>query len=321
MNSKSEYEKDWGVPQFAPPHEKQISPGQNAAFGDENVNTFLGQMPKDIPGLRIGTPENKKVIDDMISAAPVGNAMNIVSSAAPKAIQSIMTNPRKLIDMVQKGHDLLHNESSGIYNLVKEKAKNMKINVGHDILDEAHEITNSKSLERVIDNAKGGNYDSLHSLQSELGKLASKGLSSDLPSEMLKGRDYLYIRKKINDAIRNHFINSGENDLAHLLDKGSSKFAEKMQTYFEHPAIGKIVHPELRHIPRDIYGVFSEESKPMSDVINKHPGMKEIMDLLASKKNILKNIRNVGIGVPVTGGSLYGLKAGYDMFNKLMGGK
>jgi hypothetical protein len=319
MNNKSAYEKDWGVPQFAPPHQQNINSKKDEGFEDEKVSTFLGDMPRDIPGLRIGTPENKKVVDDMISSAPFSPAMNMVSNAAPKAIQSLITNPRKLVEMVQKGHDLLHNESSGIYNLVKEKAKNMKVNVGHDILDEAHEITNSKSLKKIIDKAKEGDYDSLHSLQSELGKLGSKGLSSDMPSEMLKGRDYLHIRKKINDEIRNHFINSNEGDLAHLLDKGSEKFAEKMNTYFEHPGIGKIVHPDLRHVPKDIYNVFSEESKPMGDVISKHPGMKEIMDLLSHKKNILRNLKTVGIS-SVGAGSLYGLKSGYNMLNKLMGG-
>lgn len=51
----------------------------------EMVDTFMGKMPKHMPEFETGTPENKKMINDMINAYAGGPGMQMVGEAASLA--------------------------------------------------------------------------------------------------------------------------------------------------------------------------------------------------------------------------------------------
>lgn len=333
MNNR-EFMEDWGLPEASENKKPKVTLNQNTSSpndefgtpennGQQMVDTFLGKMPKNImPQFQSGTPENKDLLKDTIENVAGIPGMNVIGKAVtkiPDIAKTLFTKvvPRKLVDIVQKGHDTLYNEVKEIYNHVKDKAKNFNINIDGNVINEAEEyLPKTRKVKRLLEDARNGNYEAIHDIQSELGNIGRSGLTSDLPSARREAQEMLDVREKINEGMKNNFILRGKNDLAHILEKGRFRHRTLKETYYDHPGVGRLVEPTMRKIPKKIINFFSEESIPMSKVLNAHPEMKEILSHAQNKEKIIKNLKKTGIGGGIFGASVgagIGAKSLFDL--------
>lgn len=293
-------------------------------FGGQIVHPEKTWMQELGEKVKVGNPEQKSALETMINTGAPGMQITGVTGEIPWAIKTLMSKvvPHKLTEIVQKGHDILSEEASGIFDFIKDKAKDMVIKLPKDLLNDAKQyLPDTRRVKSLITDAEKGSYDALHSLQSELWKLGSKGLSADLPSAVKEGHEMLDVRSRINDIIQNHFINSGENDLAHLLTKARDRYRNLKDIYYSHPGVGKLVNPDIRKIPKNIMNFFSEQSVPMQKVIEKHPEIQKMLELSKGKKQIFDILKKAGVGTVLTGGTgaaVYTAKGVYDLMTRLL---
>lgn len=310
-NDNQDFHNDWGMPEENSNISQASSINKDEWGEPENqfINTIIGKLPKNIPELKPGTEENKQLLNDMITGAALNPGMKMVGTVTtklPGIVKTLLSkvNPRNWVNSVRKGHDLLQEESSGIYDLIKNqvKKKNLNIKVDDDILNyAARHLPDTTKTRSLLKSAREGKYEAIHDLQSSLGDLGSQAKTSALTRNA--GEEMLDARNLINDAIQNNFIKYGESDLAHLLKKGRNIFRNKMETYYEHPGIGRMVRPKLRKTPKNITNFFSEESEPMANILKTHPEIKNELELLKEKENIINNIKlGAKIGIPTTVG-------------------
>lgn len=349
-NRKNEFNDDWGMPEISskikklpvannnanqpqmnvPQINKNFS-NQNNEFGkpenpnQEQVKTFLGSMPVNLMSqFRPGTEENKDLTTQLIETASGTPGMKVLGNAInkiPSVIKTLATklDPKSLVKEVQQGHDVLENVATGMYDFIKNKAKNFNIKIDENILNKAEELlAKTSKVKKMISSARGGDYNAIHDVQSELGKLGRSGIIHDLPSAQREGQEMLDVRDVINEGIKNNFISQGQNDLAHILEGARNKYRDLIQTYYKHPGIGKMVEHDQRLVPRNIIHFFSEESEPMNKIIERHPEIQRALELSKAKDDIIKNIKYAGIGVPVTGGTIAAGKYSYDILKNLL---
>lgn len=294
----------------------------------KTVNTFLGEMPRHLPELSPGTEENKSLIDSMIGAGIGSPGMKMVD-AAPKArevlsrgIKAIFKKPnaKELAYSVQRGHDKELMESSGLYNKVKNDISDRgieKFPVTKELLDEAKaNLPKTRAYDKLIGNAESGDYEAIHKLQSDLGTRGTKALGSDEFATNNIGEEMLDTRNKLNELIENHLEKTGHKDLADTLKQGREQFRKLKQNYYSHPAIAKLVHEESRKIPKNPLSIFSEESKPMKRLLEKHPEVKNALETKENAEQLLKLLKkpsSIGTALGLTGAGIYGTKTVYDL--------
>lgn len=298
------------------------------------INTMFGQMPQKSPSeiwQQMVTPENVNNLIDATAGAP---GMKVVGEGVMKlgpAIKTLFSKiaPQKLVEGVQAAHDKLLGQAQDLYNLVKDEAVKRgvnKININSDLLDEAGKsLPNTRANQKLLADASNGDYESLHNLQSDLGKKGFKNLSADTYGDRKMGEQMLDTRDKINEAIRNHFNEYGHPDLGSLLDDASNKYKTLKQIYYEaNPTIGKMVNPELREIPKNPMTAFSKQSKPMNQFLAAHPEVKDAVNLMKKKTDLgdtLKLAKNLGIGTGVVGGLGATGYGAYKLISKLLSGE
>lgn len=295
---------------------------------DQMINTIFGQMPKNMPEFKIGSPQNKELAENILESAAGAPGLNVVSKGITgfgKGIKNVLTkvNPRELALNVQKSHDKLFKESSDIYDFIAKEVVPRgvsKIDIPPEIFKEIEiNLPKTRANKLLLQEAKKGDYQALHDLQSDLFKRGTKALSSDIQAERNIGEELLDTRGKINDAIRNRFKEYGQEDLAKLLDEASGKYKKLKETYYSHPTISKLVHKESRKMPVNPLKVFSEESVPMNNLLSSHPEITKALETKKAAKDFIKKLK-IGGGVlgatGVVGGSYYGAN---KLLNYLLG--
>lgn len=250
----------------------------------------------------------------MLAGAAGKLALNL-----PQAMKMITTkiNPKEWVYGIQRAHDTAMKRAGDIYDFIKSEVKPRgvsNIEIPKDILSDAGEhLPKTGSYKNLIENAKSGDYEALHKLQSDLGKKGSKNLSGDSYADRLKGEEMMDIRDRINQAIRDKFKEHGHEDLVKLLDEANKQYKNLKETYYSHPAVGKMVHKDIRKVPKKPENVFAEESLPMSRLLEAHPEISEQMKLLSTKKKILKQLGKTGL----TLGGIEALRGAHSDVNKI----
>lgn len=231
--------------------------------------------------------------------------------------------PREAALLAQKTHDILEKEGSELFEKAKSEAKKRGVNiipVSHEFLNDILEsgyLPKSKANKALIEQAKSGNYEDLHKIQSDLWKKAKKGLGSDSLAENNFGELINDKRNELNDMIHAHFKNTGHEDISEMIKEGSNKWRDLKNTYYSHPGIAKMVDKEHgRVIPKQPMNVFSEDSDRMRSFLMKHPEIEEKVKLYKDKNAIKKVLKKLGYsaaGVGVADLGWQGAKTLKDM--------
>jgi hypothetical protein len=175
---------------------------------------------------------------------------------------------------------------------------------------------NSKTHKELIQKAKDGDYEALHTLQSSLYKKGTKGTLNSDPVIETQGENLLELRNKINDDLERDLLKEGHIDVAHILKQGKKTVAQLKNTYFDKnlpKGIGKLVHPETRLIPDNPEKLFSQNSVPMKRFLEKHPESAKHTQGIKEKEAAFKNLNSLLTKGGIAGVTTIGGKTIYDL--------
>lgn len=271
------------------------------------VNTFLGQLPKDINGQMINNPE---LIKQLIGVAGGGGETNVAGSflneIKPVTKKSIIKN-------ILGTHDALEDEATTGFQEVSKEAKNRGINkipksnlMDMDELKDYFPKTTASS--NLLGNAQTGDYDALRSVQSDLYTRGKKNLQSDFEADRNRGEEMLDRRDSINKAIQNHFLTTGNPDLAETLNKSRNNWRTLQDTYYNKnisPSIQKLVDRDIRKVPSNLTKTLNEESIPMQKLRDFHPGLEGQLKKYGLQKQISSALLKYGLSPAIIGGVMY----------------
>ncbi len=259
-------------------------------------------------------------------ALALGGAGKVAQKAAEKVPEFMSglfnsSTPELLAESVQKPHDVLQSSANELYGQVRNAIKNRNIQtpINPEIIEQVKEYfpKNARSYKDLLERAQNGDYEAIHKIQSSLYKKGTKAISSDDLAMENQGEDILDLREKINEELNNHLIQGGHLDIAHVLSQGRKLYSELQNTYFPKnlkKAIGKMVHPDIRHVPENVEKIFTENSKPMREFLERHPEVAKHVQNLVKKNKAQKRLNSLimkggGAGVATLAG-----KTIYDLF-------
>lgn len=251
-----------------------------------------------------------------------GKVANKVEEKLPAFMRGLTSKStaEELVQSVQKPHDLLQGTADKLYGEVRSAIKKRDINIPikEEYLSKAREILpNTRATSKLIDRAKSGDYDAVHDLQSHLYKKGTKGLSSDDIALENQGEEILDLRSKINEDLENHLIQKGHADVAHVLRQGKKAYKQLMDTYYSpnlRKGISKMVQSDLRLVPENPEKLFSENSVPMKNFLEKHPGAVKHAQGIREKKKAMKNLDSLFKKTAGIGGATFIGKTIHDLF-------
>lgn len=262
-------------------------------------------------------------------ALALGGAGTVAAKAIGKAADKIpafmrgltsKSTPEALVEAVQKPHDKLQSTADELYGQVRSaiKKRGIKIPLKDEHLNQIAEILpKTRASRQLIDKAKTGDYEAVHELQSHLYKKGTKGLASDDIALENQGEEILDLRDKINDDLERHLLKEGHIDVAHVLKQGKKTVAQLKNTYFpQHlrKGIGKMVHKDLRLIPKNPEKLFDQNSVPMKAFLDKHPEVAQHAQGIKEKEEAKKALGQIFGATAGTGGTMYLGKSIYDLF-------
>lgn len=293
---------------------------------EEMADTFLGKLPRNPKEFQSGTPESQQLTEDMINTFAGVPGMKVAGQGATtfvKGIKSLFNRvaPKELAYGVQKAHDAMLKKLSSMYDYVKDEALKRgigSINIPESLLEQAEKrLPQTSSYHELIQKARSGDYEALHQLQSDLGKKGTAAKGAKFHADRNIGEEMLDTRKQINNKIRSHLSNTGNQDLADILADASKGYKDYKKLYYTDRGIANLVHDESRLVPKNPFNLFSKESKPMKRILNAHPEVEKALRNEETAKDFLKGLKtggNVAKGLGLTGGALYG----YNTINKLL---
>lgn len=263
----------------------------------------------------IATPGNvKERAKGAGGALVLGAGGKVAGKIAEKAVKKLpafmkglttKSTPEALVEAVQKPHDVLSNTADEQYSQVRQaiKKRDIKIPVKDEHLNTIAEILpKTRATRQLIEEAKSGDYEAVHQLQSHLYKKGTKGLASDDIALENQGEEILDLRDKINSDLENHLLKEGHSDIAHVLRQGKKTHKQIMDTYYPknlRKGIGKMVHNDLRLVPKNPENLFDQNSVPMKDFLAKHPEAAKHLEGIKNKKmayKFLKDALSAGTG-------------------------
>ena len=101
------------------------------------------------------------------------------------------------------------------------------LKISNDILKDSQQfLPATSSYKKLLDKAKTGDYKSLFTLQSDLGKRSRELRKSSSGAERLHGRDAGKLRQKLLDSMKSNLEERGHNDIAELMTKGQNKYRQ-----------------------------------------------------------------------------------------------
>jgi hypothetical protein len=251
----------------------------------------------------------------------VGQVGSAVGTKLPAFLRGLTneSTPQALVDAVQKPHDVLSNTADQLYGYVRDaiKKRGISIPVKSEYLDQVEQtLSKTDANKKLIDAAKNGEYDAVHDLQSHLYKKGTKGMASDDLGVEKQGEEIMELRKKINDDVKDNLIQSGDLDIAHVLQQGRNVHRQLMDTYFNKnlpKGIGKLVQSDLRLIPEEPENLFSQNSKPMTKFLRQHSEAAKHVQGIKEKETAKKALANIFGTTAKVGGIGYVGKSLFDL--------
>ncbi len=280
------------------------------------VKTIIGDLPSK-EDFKNEMMDPKNLNEMMINMLPAAQGMRLVGKAGPtlgKSIKSIFTKiaPRSWVERVQKGHDVMKGKAEDMFNFIKDQIPHRKIpNIGmsEELLNEAEQhLPVTRATKKLIENARSGDYNAVHKLQSDLGRRGFGRLASEDYAQRDVGEEILDTRDKLLEKIKNHFDETGNKDLSETLDKARSQWKDLKDIYYKHPKVAQMVEQDMRLVPKNPENIFSEESVPMKRVIEQHPEIGQELDTMNTANRFINSLKKkgaIGLGIGGVGGSLY----------------
>lgn len=251
-------------------------------------------------------------------ASQVGKAVGTKLPALIRGLTNEST-PEALVQAVQKPHDILSNTAEQLYDYVKGaiKKRNLSIPVKPEYISKAEEILpKTRASKKLIEDAKSGDYNAVHDLQSQLYKKGTAGLASDDIAMQNQGDEILDLRNQINDDTKNHLMQTGHVDIAHVLEQGKRVYKKLMDTYYNKnlpTSVGKMVQSDLRLVPENPEKIFQQDSVPMRRFLKAHPEAARHVQGVTEKEAAKKALTNIFTNTAKVGGAGYVGKTLFDL--------
>lgn len=257
------------------------------------INQLFGEPKYAGESLMRGAARN---LPGLIPLTKAGSLLNKSGAfATKKAIKNNLLNK----------HDELENRASDAFKLVSDEVNDRGINKIHGIhenqindLKQYFPVT--RASVNLINDAKSGDYNALRKVQTDLYSRAKKNLGSDFESDRLKGAEMLEKRNDINDMISNHLKNTGNHDLNELLNLARNDWSTLQNTYYNENMSNSLINmfnKKFRKTPKNLINLLSEESLPIKNLLDFHPGLDKKLGGYKVQQNVLKILKNYGLPV------------------------
>lgn len=193
----------------------------------------------------------------------------------------------KTYEGIQDSYNAANKKLGNLFEFVTKQAKERGVeNVGKiddTFMEDAKNLLPSTKVNRIlINNAGEGNYDSIRKLYTKIGRYRRK------TSEFETAELYDDLRDRINESLKNHFINTGNKDLSQWLDAAKSGYSQLKKTYESTPMLRKLVG-ESQEIPETLKPL-KKKNTEMARIRALHPEIEK--DIAA--QNIKKAIKAAG---------------------------
>lgn len=258
------------------------------------INTFIGKIPRDVSSQMVN---NQALAKNILGVAASGGG----SEQLLKYISNPITKKSMIKNILTK-HDALEKEATEGFEKVSGEVKKRevpKIEISENFVDNLnHYFPDTKQTEELLGKAKLGDYDSLRKIQSELYKRGKKNLQSDFETDRMRGEEMLDRRDIINKGISDHLNMTGNVDLANILNKSRSDFRTLQEIYYNpnmSNSIKKLVNIDTRKIPKNLHSLLKEESIPMKNFLDFHPGLESQAKKYAIQKAISSKVLKYGV--------------------------
>ena len=286
----------------------------NTAAASPDQENLTGYLPQGRPGALI---ENTVagLLGGYVAPKVIGGTI-AAGKYAKDAFRKI--DPKKMISKLQSSHDVLENESSKLYNFVKDEVKFRGIKdvpISSNLIDQVeYYLPRTKQNIALIKKARSGDYDAIHTMQSDLGKRGQKMKSSTLGADRDQGELMLDLRQEINNNTHDFFEKTMNYDLSDALGLARDKFKELKDIYYGYNPITRVVG-ELRKLPKNPMTLLGEDSAPIKKLLNEHPDIKRDVETYLKRQKSLTKVKQVGKFGFTIGGLGLGGKAIKDLFD------
>lgn len=270
-------------------------------FAPEDINSKAGEVASIFaaPELAFGA------VGKGLGAA--GNAIKSIGN--PK---NIFTTKNTIKNSLLNKHDLLEQKAANAFNQVSKEVKNRGINehtsinkiseepfFNHESIEALREyFPKTRAASKLLQEAKSGSYDALRKLQTDLYTNAKKNLSSSNEADRMRGAEMFEKRNDILEAISSHLKNSGNHDLDALLNEARHDWGTLQKTYYNenmNNALIKMFDKNFRKVPKNLTNILAEESIPMKQLLEFHPGLQEKLYGHMLGKNIFGKVKRYGL--------------------------
>jgi|SRR6478752_3045232 len=290
--------------------------GEWAVSGLKNQLASLKHFPDPQEAKKeMESPENLNEM--MINLMPAAQGMKLAGKVGPtlgKSIKSVFTKvaPRSWVERVQQGHDLMKGKAEDMFNFIKDQIPSRKIpnmEMSENLLNEAEQhLPDTRATKKLIGNARSGDYNAVHKLQSDLGRRGFGRLASEDYAQRDVGEEILDTRDKLLEQIKSHFNDTGNEDLSNTLDKARDQWRNLKDIYYGHPKVAQMVEQDTRLVPKNPENIFSEESVPMKKVLDQHPEIPQELHTMNTANRFINNLKkksSIGLGLTTAAGGLY----------------
>jgi len=281
------------------------TPLQAAKYGANRLNLLPQGVPNTIEKI---TPEDTTGAIKDVFGEPKYPGEKLLRGMVAN-IPGIEVGNRGLAQNLIRGHDVLENKAVKGFNQVATQFTKRglpPVPVAPNLISNLEQyFPKTEQSATLLNNAMTGDYKALRKVQSQLYTGAKKNLQSQVETERMRGHEMLEHREKINDAISNHLTNLGQDDLNSILNKSRANFKQLKQTYYNPhlpSAIGSLLDKDVQRIPKNMGDILNEDSKPMQNLVNFHPGLSEKI-----RGHLLRrDLTNLGLkyGIPLSAGAL-----------------
>lgn len=261
-----------------PGGKNEMSPAmQNVLLGLVSGGTSLlgGSLASGALGALQAPPGQK--LESGAENALLGLGLGSAFNTTGKLLKPFITN--SISKSIQNYHDSLSNMASQGFQDVSNGVAQRGIQtvpIENDILDQIKDnkyFPNTPKFNSLINDARGGDYNSLRDLQSELWNKGTKGVKSQSIADQNQGEEMLDTRDKINDAISNHLVSTGNDDLNNTLNQSRYGYQKLRDIFYNknlNPTIRDLVDPDVRLMPEKnaLINALKENSKPMNELKN-----------------------------------------------------
>lgn len=285
------------LPQSVPNAIKSITPEDTT----QSINQLFDEPKYAGESLLRGTARN---IPELIGGG------KLVSALKPSGF---IATKKSIKNSILNTHDVLENKASDAFKKVSDEVNKRGITqvpIEHEMIESLREyFPKTKVANKLIEDAKSGNYNALRKMQSDLYQSGKKNLGSDFEADRMKGAEMFEKREDINQAISNHLQKTGNFDLNEILNTARNDYKTLQKIYY-HPnmnnAIVNMVNKDYRKIPKNLIEVLSEESNPMQALKDFHGGLENALKKYHTRGNIFSATKKIAVPAAIGAAGGYG---------------